>query len=79
MKYVVCGIRRVCSMLYGIELNVYVFINIILIISILEISNIRYLCVYEDGDGDAVDADADDAFFALNSDHEIFFTAGGFA
>jgi hypothetical protein len=72
--YVVFGVgyviwyRTKCLYIYKCNINYFNFRDII---------NIRYLCVYEDEDAD--DADADDTFFALNSDHEIFFTAGGFA
>ena len=63
--------RTKCLCIYKCNINYFNFRDII---------NIRYLCVYEDEDGDEDgDEDKSDTFFALNSDHEIFFTAGGFA
>ena len=58
--------RTKCLYIYKCNINYFNFRDII---------NIRYLCVYEDADAD----EDEDTFFALNSDHEIFFTAGGFA
>ena len=79
MWYMIFGVgfviwyRTKCLCIYKCNINYFNFRDII---------NIRYLCVYEDADedGDAdADEDADEALCALNSDHEIFFTAGGFA
>ena len=79
MWYMVFGVgsviwyRTKCLYIYKCNINYFNFRDII---------NIRYICGYGDGDGDEdedEDEDKSNTFFALNSDHDIFFTAGGFA
>ena len=64
--------RSKCLCIYKCNINYFNFRHLI---------NITYFCNYMDDNdyvGEDEDEDEDEAgFFALNSDHEIFFTAGG--
>lgn len=67
--------RTKCLCIYKCNINYFNFRHLI---------NITYFCNYmDDNDYEAEDAedaedDEEEALCALNSDHEIFFTTGGF-